>query len=280
MYKRWSESEIKILKENYNNIDLEELQRILNRDKNSIESKAKRLKVTNKKAENWTKTEIDFLINNYAKEKNKLLMKKLNKSYNSIVLKANRLNLHKELRDNDNMGVTDVNKDYFKNIDTPNKAYYLGWAITDGNVLLRNTTNQYRIRLNSVDLDILNKMKIDMMSTANIYQRGNYSELNICDREFVRHLINLGFSNNKTYTIDVPKIDDEFMWDFIKGVFDGDGCYVCTEKTKRIQLVSASEKFIKNISLFLINNNIINCISQKDNCFTIQINRKNQLKFS
>ena len=89
---------------------------------------------------------------------------------NSIFLKANKLGLKRKNIDSRSRRKYNFNYNYFENIDTPNKAYYLGWALTDGNV----SNTQYRIRLQKEDIDILEKFSKDINSNYPIYDRNNY----------------------------------------------------------------------------------------------------------
>ena len=273
MKRKWTESEIKILTDNYNKININELCDILCKSKSSIYKKAERLGLCDNANEKWSDEDLDYLINHYATCPIHEIEIHLHRTYNSITLKANKLGIKKEVRSNENMGVYSVNKDYFKNIDTPNKAYFLGWAITDGNIVY-GKNNQFRLRLNNNDIDILEKFKIDTCSTTNIYCRNNYAEINICDREFVKNLLQYGFEHDKTRTINFPEIDENFIFDFIKGCFDGDGCYICTNKTKRISFVSASKNFIIRLKDVLHKNNIVSNVYNRKSYYTLEIGRK------
>lgn len=256
---------------------MDELSILLNRSIDSIQSKAKRLNLCKKSSLPWKPDEVEYLKRNYEYEDIDKIMSVLHRNYNSIIIKANRLGLKKIERNNKNMSTYTVNEDYFKNINTPNKAYYLGWAVTDGNIVY-GKSNQYRLRLNSIDKNILEKFKADTMSTSKIYFRNNYAEINICNRNFVKNLFLYDFSNNKTQTIKFPKIDEIFCLDFIKGCFDGDGSYVCTDKTKKVSFVSASNCFIEEM-IRILNKYGIRCYLSKRNTYsTFEISKKESLK--
>ena len=110
----------------------------------------------------WTDNEIQILKKYYSSLYIEDLMNLLpNRTQNSIFLKANKLGLNRKNMDSRSRRKYNFNYNYFENIDTPNKAYYLGWALTDGNV----SNTQYRIRLQKEDIDILEKFSKDINSS-------------------------------------------------------------------------------------------------------------------
>ena len=221
----------------------------------------------------WTNYEIEYLKCNYPSCLIKDISLYLNRTPKSIMLKAHKLGIKKEVRDSSNMYTYHVDKDYFKNINTPNKAYYLGWAVTDGNYLFEKNNHQYRLRLHSRDEDILHKFLSDINSNTIIYKRGNYSEVNICDRDFVNNLTQYGFCNNKTKSIKYPDIPKEFDLDFIKGCFDGDGSYICTKKTHKISFVSASKYLFYQLISKLNSYQIIVYPNIQDTYYSFEISK-------
>lgn len=277
---RWNKEEVKFLIENIDKLSKDEICSKLNRSKDSINKKIRVLNLKSKNRESWSDKDIEFLINNYAITDNDIISKKLNRSINSIFLKASKLNLKKEIKKTGLDRKYNFNKDYFKNIDSNNKAYYLGWALTDGNVVYGDGYT-YRIRLSTIDIDILEKFKTDLHSDVPILFResNKYCEINICSKQFTENLINLGCIPNKTFDVEFPDIKDEFIWDFLKGLFDGDGCYVCTDKTYKIQFASASKSLIDGVSNVLSRYDIkYNISSNKNRFYKLEISSRKHIK--
>jgi intein/homing endonuclease len=67
-----------------------------------------------------------------------------------------------------------------------------------------------------------------------------------------------GLHATKSLTIDWPiNLDERLEWDFIRGVFDGDGCmYVKNKTIGRFSICSASSLFINKIQAFFKKNDI------------------------
>ena len=89
----------------------------------------------------WTNDEINFLKDNYKTMTYKQLSQHLNRTKAAIDLKINRLELKKEKYT--------YNHNYFENIDTKEKAYWLGFIYADGNVNKAGST--LRINLQGKD---------------------------------------------------------------------------------------------------------------------------------
>lgn len=116
---------------------------------------------------------------------------------------------------------------YFKVINSKNKAYWLGWIVSDGSV------NKYnlRLRLQELDIEILQKFKRDVLFTGPITIESNYNKKhqNLCNItlssvKLIKDLFQLGVISNKVHNTIFPEIPNDFISDYLRGFFDGDGC--------------------------------------------------------
>ena len=126
-----------------------------------------------------------------------------------------------------------LNEDYFKVINTEQKAYILGFICADGYV----GQDRLNICLSTVDTEILEVTRKEFNSNQPLkfYERPNpYNneksckmvELQISSKKFVKPLLNMNLGNNKTYTLnsDILKFIPKYLIkDFLRGYFDGDG---------------------------------------------------------
>lgn len=158
------------------------------------------------------------------------LEKTFNLNYETLKNLANELKLE---RRNNNRINKRILSDYFSIIDNPTKAYWLGMLFTDGSVDKDESSNRQgriRLQLQEDDLELLEKFKEDLCLDSQIYQdkRANST---CCSVEFVDDtiyydLVNFGIVPNKTYEckhIPYDKIPKEYLIDFIRGLYDGDG---------------------------------------------------------
>lgn len=125
----------------------------------------------------------------------------------------------------------------FDCIDSKEKAYWLGWYMTDGHN--NEVKHQVALRLQSSDEEILEKLKTFLKTTAPIYTYTRNSracvELSVNSVHFSRALANLGVIQRKTHHKSVPNIDKKLLKSFILGYFDGDGCFSVTERNDRTE---------------------------------------------
>lgn len=129
----------------------------------------------------------------------------------------------------------------FDNIDTSEKAYWLGFLMADGYNHENNTC--VALRLQEEDKESLEEFKAFLKTDAPIHTyhqttpinrlKRNYCELYICSPKFSELLAKHNVIQGKTYLAEFPNIDEQFISHFIRGVFDGDGCISITPRKNR-----------------------------------------------
>ena len=127
----------------------------------------------------------------------------------------------------------EVNRLYFKQIDTHTKAYLLGLIYADGNVC----KDSFTLALQEPDKPLLEKIAIEIgykgLLRFRKRQKPNRQDiwvLRVHDREFCESLRKLGVVDRKTSKLNFPYfLDPIFYWSFLHGLLDGDGC-VCIYK--------------------------------------------------
>lgn len=120
---------------------------------------------------------------------------------------------------------------YFKNINTENKAYWLGFLYADGYISKRQYGDYLGITLKKEDINHLKKLSIDLQSTYPIkmhtgsgYNKsGEFVRLFINSKELVSDLEKHGVVEMKTFKLTFPDIPKELYRHFIRGLLDGDG---------------------------------------------------------
>lgn len=126
-----------------------------------------------------------------------------------------------------------LNEDYFKCINTEQKAYILGFIAADGCV------QQYTldITLSIRDIHILEEIKkeVDSNQILKYRERPNpYDKSKMCkmvslrlsSTKFTNPLLKMGLGRGKTYTLDdkiINFVPRYLIKDFLRGYFDGDG---------------------------------------------------------
>lgn len=156
-----------------------------------------------------------------------------------------------------------LNENYFDEIDTEHKAYWLGFIMADG--CMDKTCTKLTLNISKNDEHILNVFKKDINSSATIkYSENNgfiYSRILLCSLKMCKSLIYHGITPRKTGREILPDtIPEELIRHFIRGYMDGDGSVVTYEKCNsaiRLDFASTSYNIFYSIHEHLIKNNII-----------------------
>lgn len=119
-----------------------------------------------------------------------------------------------------------VNDTLFENIDTEEKAYWLGFLFADGSVYKFKKSQRVELTLKEDDLEHLMKFKTFLGWDKNPKYRSNQKAYRIIfgSRKVVEDLIVLGCTHRKSLTLKFPtKVPEPLIKHFIRGYFDGDG---------------------------------------------------------
>ncbi len=226
---RWTKEQENLLIEKYMDTDYKILSNILNKTEGAIRAKCFELNLVKKNR--WTTDEIDYVKENYSKVPRSEIAKYLNRTETSVKVKANKMGIKKYPY------ICDY--EYFKNIDTESKAYWLGFIYADGWVTVNSNTNSGHvgIQLQKNDVNHLKKLNKDIngnypitfgekpcIISSNPEKLNPYCRIRIYSIDMVNDLIDHGVNSNKSYNITFPDIQENLIRHFIRGFFDGDGC--------------------------------------------------------
>lgn len=123
-------------------------------------------------------------------------------------------------------------QDIFKEIDTIEKAYWLGFLAADGCNYQRTHNASIIINIHQKDLNHLLKFKEFCQTNAPIILYTGYEgysnqtpmcKLVLNSKQISTDLFNKGIVPNKSLILQPPKILEKFYKPFILGFFDGDG---------------------------------------------------------
>lgn len=125
-----------------------------------------------------------------------------------------------------------LNEDYFEQIDTERKAYWLGYIYADGFVG-SSRYNNFVFSQKESDGYVIYQFAQDINFTGKIRRveiGGGFPNaekaviINFSCKKFVEDLNALGVFTKKSMTIsELPDLQDDLMRHFIRGYFDGDG---------------------------------------------------------
>lgn len=135
-----------------------------------------------------------------------------------------------------------IDENYFDQINTEEKAYFLGFLYADG---YNNTSrNCVRLVLQDTDRDIVQRLNNLLQPSKPLYfevtnkkflNRKNKYGLVIANKHISKVLSDLGCTRAKTFTITFPEwLDNSLYNHFIRGYFDGDGYIGYNKSTKHL----------------------------------------------
>ena len=158
-----------------------------------------------------------------------------------------------------------ANERFFKNIDSEEKAYFLGLLISDGNVFKDSTGRQASISI-TLDLNdeyILHKFKEVLNVNTSISKDGRgCGQIAIRSNLMADDLKQYGVVPRKSYITYLPKLNDIYMSHLIRGILDGDGSILAKPSPKQdghnryLHSISfcGSHQLMEDIAKYLYNN--------------------------
>lgn len=183
-----------------------------------------------------------------------------------------------------------IDHDYFENIDSPEKAYFLGLLLTDGNVHYdkrkANRQPSIQIALKGEDIDILEKFKQELKADNKI---SVYTGDGRFECVFIVHSLKMAqdlekydIKPRKTFLINkMPNVPKQYTRDLIRGIFDGDGTvYILTKDEKLRFGFYGTHSLVQDIINFL-HNEIelpLNKITDKETVSFITFGKTEQIK--
>lgn len=128
----------------------------------------------------------------------------------------------------------DLDEHYFDIIDTPNKAYIMGFIHSDGSNCLHKST--VSISLQEEDKDILERIRKELKSEKSLeyidntnkhdfgYTYKNQYRFVMFSKHICEQLNDKGIIPNKSLIIGFPEwLDSSLISHYVRGVYDGDG---------------------------------------------------------
>lgn len=167
-----------------------------------------------------------------------------------------------------------VNEDYFKFIDTEEKAYWLGFLYADGCVTQATKySKRLQVNLSIKDIDHLEILRKNLESTSGIREFLNDSSkqgfgksmqcrLTVNSNKLCSDLEDKGCKQAKTNSASIPKVSKMFLKHFVRGLIDGDGSFSMIPRKQysgyrvQFELVGNSLELIEFVKSYFSENGI------------------------
>lgn len=225
----------------------------------------------------WTDEQVAYIIQKYTQEN--YTLKQLGKEFKVPYSTIRRLLNQQGIQSRGNKQGYPRDSFYFNQINTPDKAYWLGILYADGSI---NSTNN-EIALGLIDEEHIKKFqqalgavnhKIHVKEDRRFKNAKTGYILSVKDAQLHKDLIKWGCIPNKT---DFPNIPYHYISHFIRGYFDGDGSihYLKGSNNFRISFLGTFE-FLTNIKNEL-HCEKISLAKGTGKAYVLQINGRKQL---
>ena len=116
---------------------------------------------------------------------------------------------------------------FFDQIDTPEKAYVLGFLIADGHIY--QTANRVELGVKQADAAVLSAiteamgLDVSLRTMVNSYDKSLFIRVTLGGRGMVWDLAKLGLRPDKSKTATYPSVPTELEGHLVRGIWDGDG---------------------------------------------------------
>lgn len=272
---KWTNNDEKYLKDNYNTLDYKTLAKSLNRSEGAIRAKCFDLGLV--KNDRWTIEEEQYVSMHYTTALSiNDIASVLHRTPTAVQIKARKMGLKRS--------EYTCNHRFFQNIDTEEKAYWLGFIYADGYISINNQTNSavVGIELRESDINHIKKFNKSINGNYKVSIRSRQCNLSQHSEKFdiaciriyslpmFNDLKNHGIVENKTYRTEYPIIDKNFMIPFIRGYFDGNGWIMQKQSSYTVcAICGKNEAFFNYIRSYLYDNySLCSYISYQKNHFS------------
>lgn len=167
------------------------------------------------------------------------------------------------------------NEEYFNKIDSHTCAYFFGLVCADGNIQYMDIPRaSYTLSINLQKRDgyildeFLKELDANFRTKIKKRQKKHHQDqvwFSLRSKKLTLSLIEKGCGPRKSLTLDWPSgISKKYIWSFLRGYFDGDGCATIQKKglwAMPKMYFCGSLIFCEKLYIFLKENKIKSCFS-------------------
>ncbi len=119
-------------------------------------------------------------------------------------------------------GKYEIDEKFYNNLNA-DSCWVIGFLAADGCI-----ESKYHYSFVQKDKKVLTKIAKLLRYSGPIKPNNGIHRLRISNVRHVATLKELGLTPRKSLTLKMPQIPQSYVWDFIRGYFDGDGSIYCT----------------------------------------------------
>jgi hypothetical protein len=151
---------------------------------------------------------------------------------------------------------------------TADLAYFVGLMITDGNVRTSGAVNFVSLDRSSTEF-VRDFIAPDTAIREEITRAGGTAyRWSVYSGSLRDGLARFGILPRKSLTVELPSVPDSVVWDFIRGLLDGDGS---VDQSRRASFSTGSEMFALGLYEFFTARGLTARIQSKSRAFAVYL---------
>lgn len=178
-------------------------------------------------------------------------------------------------------------------LDSENLYYFLGLLCTDGHIQIIKKKSMYKLIIftsNNDEKEMISHLMNELFNRKTSIREKNYGfsvrpnyEISIYSKDICNFLCGIGIPfGAKSLTIILPdiikKAESRFFWNFIRGIFDGDGSIINTPKSYAFKIASGSEKFLDDLKNAFLERGFSPILrKERENLWVLRLNKKTEI---
>lgn len=204
-------------------------------------------------------------------------------------------------------GIKNIRHKFFQSIETEIQAYLLGFIAADGSI--DEKRNVLSVHVSEIDIEIVQlfqrwispESKIETYigntfdSRGKTYKSKKSVRIDITSKQLISDLRSLGITQAKTWKeLHIPNIKDSLIKHFIRGYFDGDGCFSMSVRkpnsknreknykvSAQVEVYCKRDEILKDIRAFILKETGIEMriyYIERDDMFKIRTGKSKDIK--
>ena len=182
-------------------------------------------------------------------------------------------------------GINSQYDNFFSVIDSPEKAYFLGFWFADGSVVKHKSSYIVSMTITHTDKYLLEKFLkisniISPIYTIHKEDKNPRCQLNINSKQMYEDLIKLGCVPNKSHQehLQIPTLDDHLKSHFMRGFFDGDGIGYSDGRIGFCGHYDILKWIYQELDGLLINNKVSITFNKKNSIYYLTFSKKDHIQ--
>lgn len=232
----------------------------------------------------WTNDQVRYILNKYIEENQSIKQLSTDFGCSPQAIRAMLRKQNITLKGNKNGYPR--NSLYFYDINSVDKAYWLGFLYADGCVVEKKNeifcsqkSKEHLVKFQQA-IEAINH-KIVKVKDNRFSQECIYYRFAIKDKQLCKDLIRWGCVPNKSLILSkIPNIPREYVSHFLRGYFDGDGSlhYLKNTNNYRMSFTCGSKEFLEDIRHELQKDNLSIRKDTNKNVYQLRISGRKQVK--